>query len=190
MLLPPLESAASRKSRDCLKRLATPQKERRVHERNPESITKPRVDCPDHVRFSEYSVEVPETSMLNASTLSLKEFKCMISEVVFYVAHQLMNAYPTAAVAWFTAGAYLGSSRKFGSGKWLAYLTGGPGRLARQAGAHELRANVTQTTTSDLSRETCRASEGSGPTPRAGCKDVLPLSVDLSTVWHPSPPRF
>lgn len=33
--------------------------------------------------------------------------------VVFYVAHQLVNAYPSAAVAWFTAGCYYYMIRKF-----------------------------------------------------------------------------
>ena len=31
-----------------------------------------------------------------------------IVEVVFYVAHQLMNAYPSTAIAWFTAGEPVG----------------------------------------------------------------------------------
>jgi len=36
-----------------------------------------------------------------------------MTNVVFYVAHQLMNAYPTAAVAWFTAGCYYYMIRKY-----------------------------------------------------------------------------
>jgi len=36
-----------------------------------------------------------------------------MKNVVFYVAHQLINAYPTAAVAWFTAGCYYYMVRKY-----------------------------------------------------------------------------
>lgn len=36
-----------------------------------------------------------------------------MKNVVFYVAHQLVNAYPSAAVAWFTAGCYYYMIRKF-----------------------------------------------------------------------------
>jgi len=36
-----------------------------------------------------------------------------MKNVVFYVAHQLVNAYPTASVAWFTAGCYYYMTRKY-----------------------------------------------------------------------------
>mmetsp|Transcript_94553 Transcript_94553/g.276308 ORF Transcript_94553/g.276308 Transcript_94553/m.276308 type:complete len:569 (-) Transcript_94553:8-1714(-) len=36
-----------------------------------------------------------------------------MKNVVFYVAHQLVNAYPTAAVAWFTAGCYYYMIKKY-----------------------------------------------------------------------------
>mmetsp|Transcript_30216 Transcript_30216/g.48798 ORF Transcript_30216/g.48798 Transcript_30216/m.48798 type:complete len:576 (+) Transcript_30216:149-1876(+) len=36
-----------------------------------------------------------------------------MKNVVFYVAHQLVNAYPSSAVAWFTAGCYYYMIRKF-----------------------------------------------------------------------------
>eukprot|EP00811_Abedinium_folium_P011427 NODE_2057_length_2304_cov_6.105191.p1 GENE.NODE_2057_length_2304_cov_6.105191~~NODE_2057_length_2304_cov_6.105191.p1 ORF type:complete len:252 (-),score=92.93 NODE_2057_length_2304_cov_6.105191:1162-1917(-) len=36
-----------------------------------------------------------------------------MKNVVFYVAHQLINAYPSAAVAWFTAGCYYYMIRKY-----------------------------------------------------------------------------
>ena len=38
-------------------------------------------------------------------TCHLGAFQGHSAEVVFYVAHQLMNAYPSTAVAWYTAGA-------------------------------------------------------------------------------------
>ncbi|CAK9012595.1 unnamed protein product [Durusdinium trenchii] len=36
-----------------------------------------------------------------------------MTNVVFYVAHQLMNAYPSTAIAWFTAGCYYYMIKKY-----------------------------------------------------------------------------
>merc|ERR1719148_528524 len=36
-----------------------------------------------------------------------------MKSIVFYVAHQLVNAYPTSAVTWFTAGCYYFMVKKF-----------------------------------------------------------------------------
>lgn len=36
-----------------------------------------------------------------------------MKNIVFYIAHQLVNAYPTAAVAWFTAGCYYYLTKKY-----------------------------------------------------------------------------